>query len=281
MLIKVVGHGSRLAAVISLLLLLVAGPSEPALAGDRLRLRYDLYISSMRAIEINQEIELAGGAYSSAMSVRSQGMAGLFMKIETDMKTTGSIVDGMPVPGSFKIAQKDRRATVKWNDPKKPDSVREPEINPRKADSLDAALAEPAVDPLTALLHQGFAGVDKVCSGAERVYNGREVAEYRFDRLDDERFGDNDASVYRGPVVRCRLVYRLVAGFSDRAMEKNRAEPVVITFWAAPVKTAAAEQPLMLVVALSGKVDDRPLKGYLNAATISGRPLNPASLASR
>jgi len=280
MFIKVVGHGPRLAAVVPLLLL-VAGLSEPALAGDRLRLRYDLYISSMRAIEINQEIELAQSAYSSAMSVRSQGMAGLFVKIETDMTATGSIVDGIPVPASFKIAQKDRRATVKWDDPKKPDSVREPEINPRKADNLDAALAEPAVDPLTALLHQGFAGVDKVCSGAERVYNGREVTEYRFDRLDDERFDDSDVSVYRGPVVRCQMVYRLIAGFSDRAMEKNRSEPVTLTFWAAPVKTAAAEKPLMLVVALSGKVDGRPLKGFLNAATISGRPLNPASLASR
>jgi hypothetical protein len=77
------------------------------------------------------------------------------------------------------------------------------------------------------------------------------------------------------------MVYRLIAGFSDRAIEKNRAKPVVITFWAAPVKTAAADKPLMLVVALSGKVDNRPFKGYLNAATISGRPLNPASLASR
>src|SRR5262245_4015844 len=84
MIIKVLGHGSRLLAVISLLLL-AAGLSGPAAAGDRLRLRYDLYISSMRAVEINQEIELAEGAYSSAMSVRSKGMAGLFMKIETEM----------------------------------------------------------------------------------------------------------------------------------------------------------------------------------------------------
>ncbi len=280
MIIDMLGHESRLRAAVSLLLL-AAGLSDPAAAGDRLRLRYDLYISNMRAVEINQEIELAQGAYSSAMSVRSQGMAGLFMKIETDMKATGSIVNGMPVPASFRIAQKDRRATVNWDDPNRPASVRDPELNPRKADSVDAALAEPAADPLTALLHQGLAGADKVCFGSERVYNGREVTEYRFDRLDDERFDKNDVSVYRGPVVRCRMVYRLIAGFSDRAMEKNRAEPVVITFWAAPVKTAAADKPLMLVVALSGKVDNRPFKGYLNAATISGRPLNPASLASR
>jgi len=279
MTIKVLGHGPGLAAVASLFLL--AGLFEPALAGDRLRLRYDLYVSNMRAVEINQEIELAQGAYSSTMSVRSQGMAGLFMKIETDMRATGSIVDGMPVPASFKIAQKDRRATVNWNDPNKPEAAREPEVNPRKAEAIEAALVEPAADPLTALLHQGLAGVDNVCLGTERVYNGREVTEYRFDRLDDERFDDNDVSVYRGPVVRCRMIYRLVAGFSDRAIEKNRAEPVVITFWAAPVKTTAGDKPLMLVVALSGKVDDRPFKGYLNAATISGRPLNPASLAGR
>jgi hypothetical protein len=280
MTIRLRGHSSRLAAAVSLSVF-VAGLSGPAFAGDRLRLRYDLYVSNMRAVEINQEIELAQGAYSSAMSVRSQGMAGLFMKIQTDMKATGSIVDGMPVPASFKLAQKDRRAVVNWHDPKKPDSARDPELNPRKADAVDAALAEPVADPLTALLHQGFAGTDKVCFGVERVYNGREVTEYRFDRLDDENFDDNDASVYRGPVVRCRMVYRLIAGFSDSAMEKNRAEPVVITFWAAPVKTAAADKPLMLVVALSGKADNRPFRGYLNAATISGRPLNPASLASR
>jgi hypothetical protein len=278
MTIKVLGHGPRLAVAS---LLLVAGLFEPALAGDRLRLRYDLYVSNMRAVEINQNIELAQGAYSSTMSVRSQGMAGLFMKIQTDMKATGSIVDGMPVPASFKIAQKDRRATVNWNDTDKPQAAREPELNPRKAEAVEAALVEPAADPLTALLHQGLAGADKVCFGAERVYNGREVTEYQFDRLDEERFDDNDVSVYRGPVVRCRMVYRLIAGFSDRAMDKNRADPVVITFWAAPVKTAAADKPLMLVVALSGKVDNRPFKGYLNAATISGRPLNPASLASR
>jgi hypothetical protein len=123
MTINALGHGSRLLAVVSLLLL-IAGLSVPAAAADRLRLRYDLDISNMRAIEINQDIELAEDTYSSAMSVRSQGMAGLFMKIETDMKTTGSIVNGMPVPASFKIAQKDRHATVNWDDPKKPAPTR-------------------------------------------------------------------------------------------------------------------------------------------------------------
>jgi hypothetical protein len=279
MISDVPSHKRRLLAALSVLSLLAW--ADPAAAADHLRLRYDLYVSNMRAIEINQEIELAETSYTSAMSVRSKGMAGLFMKIETDMKATGSIVNGVPLPASFRIAQKDRRASVNWDDPTKPEAVRDPDLNPRKAGAIDAALAEPAADPLTAILHQGFAGEDKVCSGAERVYNGREVTEYRFERLDDGQFGKSDASVYRGPVVRCRLVYRMIAGFSDRAMEKNAAEPVVITFWAAPVQTAATKTPLMLVVALAGKVDDRPFTGFLNAATISGRPLNPNSLASR
>ena len=66
MTINLLGHASRRLAVFSLLFL-AAGLSEPASAGDRLRLRYDLYVSNMRAVEINQEIELAEGAYSSAM----------------------------------------------------------------------------------------------------------------------------------------------------------------------------------------------------------------------
>ena len=279
MTIKGLGHGPRLVA--AALLLLVAGVVEPALAGDRLRLRYDLFVSNMRAVEINQEIDLGETSYTATMSVRSKGMAGLFMQIETDMKATGRMVDGMPLPASFRIVQKDRRTSVSWDGQKKPEAVRDPDLNPRKAEAVEAALSEPAADPLTAILHQGFAGEDKVCSGTERVYNGREVTEYRFERLDDGQFGKTDASVYRGPVVRCRMVYRMIAGFSDRAMEKNQAEPVTITFWAAPVQTAATRKPLMLVVALGGKVDDRSLTGVLSAATISGRPLNPDSLAGR
>jgi hypothetical protein len=254
--------------------------ADPAAAADQLRLRYDLYISSMRAVEINQEIDLAATSYSSALSLRSKGMAGMFMKIETDMKANGSIVDGVPVPASFRIAQKDRRASVSFDHANKPEAVRDPDLNPRKAEAIDAALAEPAVDPLSAVLQQGFSG-DQVCAGSERVYNGREVTEYRFERLDEGQFGKDDASVYRGPVIRCRLMYRMIAGFSDRAMEKNQAEPVVITFWVAPVQTASTRTPLMLLVALSGKVDGRAFSGFLNAATISGRPLNPNSLASR
>lgn len=271
----------KLPLLAALFLLTLSAWADPAAAADRLRLRYDLYVSNMRAIEISQETDLAETSYSSVMSVRSKGMAGIFMKVETDMKANGSIVNGMPVPASFKIAQNDRRATVNWDDPNKPEAVRDPELNPRKAGAVDAALAEPVADPLTAILQRGFAGEDKVCSGTERVYNGREVTEYRFERLDGGQFGNADPSVYRGPVVRCRLVYRMVAGFSDHAMEKNEAEPVVITFWAAPVQTAATRKPLMLVVALSGKVDNRAFTGFLNAATISGRPLNPDSLASR
>jgi Protein of unknown function (DUF3108) len=280
MVITALSHASRLLAAFSVVPLIFQW-ADPASAADRLRLRYDLYVSNMRAIEVNQEIELAERAYSAAMSVRSKGMAGLFVRIETDLKATGKMVDGFPVPASFRIVQNGRRATVNWQDPNKPEAVREPELAPRKAGAVEAALTEPAADPLTALLHQGLAGEDKVCSGTERVYNGREVSEYRFERLDDQQFGDRDASVYRGPVIRCRLVYRLVAGYSDRAMAKNKAEPVIITFWVAPVKTAAAEKPLMLLIAFSGKYENRPFKGFLNAATISGRPLNPASLASR
>lgn len=273
-------RNSRLLAALSLLTLLGTW-AQPAAAGDRLRLRYDLYISKMRAIEINQEIDLGETSYTATMSVRSKGMAGLFMQIETDMKATGRMVDGMPLPASFRIVQKDRRTSVNWDGQKKPEAVRDPDLNPRKAEAVEAALSEPAADPLTAILHQGFEGEDKVCSGTERVYNGREVTEYRFERLEDGQFGKTDASVYRGPVVRCRMVYRMIAGFSDRAMEKNQAEPVTITFWAAPVQTAATRKPLMLVVALGGKVDDRSLTGVLSAATISGRPLNPNSLAGR
>src|SRR4051794_27011583 len=105
----------RLAMALFMLVLpvlaLVAAWADPAAAADQLRLRYDLYISNMRAIEINQEIDLAQTSYSSVMSLRSKGMASMFMKVETDMKTTGSIVDGVPVPTSFRIAQKDRRAS--------------------------------------------------------------------------------------------------------------------------------------------------------------------------
>jgi uncharacterized protein DUF3108 len=275
----------RLAMALFMLVLpvlaLVAAWADPAAAADQLRLRYDLYISNMRAIEINQEIDLAQTSYSSVMSLRSKGMASMFMKVETDMKTTGSIVDGVPVPTSFRIAQKDRRASVSFDHANKPEAVRDPDLKPNKAEAIDAALAEPAVDPLSAVLQQGLAGEDQVCSGSERVYNGREVTEYRFERLDEGQFGKSDASVYRGRVIRCRLVYRMIAGFSDRAMEKNQAEPVVITFWVAPVQTATTGKPLMVVVAVNGKVDERAFTGVLNAATISGRPLNPNSLASR
>ena len=217
----------------------------------------------MRAIEINQEIDLAQASYSSVMSLRSKGMAGMFMKVETDMKTTGSIVEGVPVPTSFRIAQKDRRARVSFDHANKPEAVRDPDLKPNKAEAIDAALAEPAVDPLSAILQQGFAGEDQVCSGSERVYNGREVTEYRFERLDEGQFGKSDASVYRGPVIRCRLAYHMIAGFSDKAMAKNRAEPVIITFWVRePVETSAAGKPLMIVVAVNGKSTGGPSPAF-------------------
>ena len=235
----------------------------------------------MRAIEINQDLDLAKTAFTSSMSLRSKGMAGLFLKVKTDLKATGTITDGVPVPTSFRMAVTDRRYAVTWSKDDKPVAMRQPELSERKAAAVEQALDGPVSDPLTLMLRQGFAGREKVCSGVERVYNGKEVTEYSFERVRDEAFGQRDGSVYRGPVVRCRLTYRLIAGFSRKAMAKNWTEPVVITFWAAPVETSASANPVMLVVAFSGRFDNRPFSAFLNAATISGHPLNPASLASR
>jgi hypothetical protein len=253
--------------------LVAAALAQPAQAGQPLDLRYDLYISGLKVFEIGLAGEISPQGYKSSASMRPKGVGSFFSDDETDMRTAGTVAAGKPTPASFEMRLKgDRRYAVSWSGSAPLKTVRSKPLSESREKSLNAALDGPLADPLTAVMRLALSADGTKCALSERVYNGKEVYELALSPA-----GDGKAEgAYAGPAQRCKLSYRTIAGFSEKAMQKNRKSPPDITLLIAPV-AAKDGKPLTLIVGASGTIDGRSFTARLAKASMAGAPLKAAS----
>jgi len=252
-----------------------AAVSAPAMAGQPLDLRYDLYIAGFKVFEIGLSGEISAKGFTSSASMRPKGFGSFFSDDETEMRAAGPVASGKPAPRTFEMQLKDdRRFSVSWSADTPLKTVRSRPLSEEREKAVNSALKGPLADPLTTVMRLAMSSDGSKCNLSQRVYNGKEVYELALSPAGEANM-DGDGA-YAGPAKRCKLSYRTIAGFSEKTMRKNRKSPPDITLLIAPVKTGGGK-PLTLIVGASGSIDGRSFKARLAKGSLAGAPLQARS----
>lgn len=269
-------------------LALAAGVLPPGEAagdpGEIISLRYDLYARGARVYEIAIDFQVSPKSYSAKAEAKTSGLIGLFVDDQLSMSARGAIDSGKARPASFNYQEKDRKgvetAQLDWAG-SEIRVARNYELKQDRAAALAEVVSPKLSDPLSAILTSGITASNAPCTVTERVYNGKEVYDLVFSYVKEDRFGTDDAGVYRGPSHQCLVVYKPVAGLSEDKMKERTKNPPTYRVWFAPVASKALGRELLFPVAATGKVKEHDVVIFTRQATIAGQPFNGHSLASR
>jgi len=256
-----------------------------ALAADRLETRYDLYTRGIRAFALSYSAEIDQNSFNSKAKLRPRGLASLFVDLKMDMTSSGAIVKDGTRSNSFamSVEEKGRKGkyAVNFNGLKPSDTSRSPEVKPNTRAKLEEEAAKGVRDTLASIMDMAVTSAANPCDASYRIYNGKEVFQLDLAKIKDNTFGDKDGGVYRGPAIMCSMTYSTLAGLSAKTQAKYRKNPPVFTVWFAPVQSPALGRKMNVLVGVTGKLKGKDFVAYLNQATLSGKPLNAQSIASR
>lgn len=207
----------------SLLLCLVAAPAgaqEPV----HLSLRYDgnLFV---KVLDVAIDQVLDGDHFSASAHIRTSGILALFRKLNLSAESQGRLENAVAEPRTFSYAnidgKKNRHVTALWSasdvetqsQPTYPNMGDPPATREQK---LEAA------DPLTnltrlALMPPG----EKPCQGASHFYDGKQRYDLEYTYEGPSPVDRRERKLGLTSEVRCKLVYREVAGFKKKPVDQR------------------------------------------------------------
>jgi hypothetical protein len=259
---------------------------KPALAtdpADKVRLHYDVTFSGVRALELRYDATLGAAAYNAQVDVKLKGIAKMLAEFDLEIAAAGTVAPAGLKPGTFRMVtsdeEKNRTMNVSWSPDGTPSAKRNYTLRPERAAQLVGAVKPGMPDPLTVLMSMAITPQDQLCNGTTRSYNGAEVIDFTFTKLGTENFGSGSKGAYRGPVTRCKLELKPVAGVSDKRLRKWAKRPPIYTLWFAATKAPVTGKTLQVIVAAEGEASGRKFRAIASTATVAGAALNQASLA--
>lgn len=269
-------------APVAVLICLPAGSTLAADGKDKVSLQFDVYAGSLRIFKISMGMEIGATDYSINTKIKSKGVASLFAKTKINMKASGRTkVKIVPVTFSSNSNSngKTRNIAMNWNGKGQQQVKRSFKLDEFKSNSLARAVRPGMVDPLSYLMTLMARNAKQPCSGSERVYDGRKVAEYRYSLQGTSTFNRSTGGVYRGKAFKCALSYRTIAGLSAKKQKaQNDAPPSAFTVWFAPV--AGTARNLFVPVAASGQVSGKAFTMRLSQGSVSGKPISKRVIAT-
>lgn len=279
--LKRIGSAVRLAPVAALLCL----PTGSVLAADqadKVNLQFDVYSGSLRIFKISMGMKIGDSDYAISTRIKSKGVASLFAKTKINMKAAGRTKKKI-VPVSYssnsKSKGKKRNISMTWNGKGKHQVKRSYKLSEFKTNSLARAVRPGMVDPLSYLMKLVIQNSKQPCRGSERVYDGRQLAEYKYSLQGVSTFNRSTGGVYRGKAFKCALTYRTIAGLSPKKQKaRNSAPPSTFTVWFARV--AGTGRNLFVPVAASGQVSGRAFTMRLSEGSVSGKPISKRVVAT-
>lgn len=246
---------------------------------NEIAISYDVQVGSMSAMRISFNAALSGTGYRSTASIKTKGLASIFSDYQMEMASSGNF-DGDDVkPLQYRSKQdnknKEKVLEVKW-------PVDEaPAVNSIPKDQDDEDLVAPAltsglVDPLSMLLRVTTLQSGKPCQSVERVLDGREVYDLRFDFAGEVKLSGDSPGPYRGPAFKCSMTYTPVGGRPAVKFRKTGGVPSRFDIWFAPVKTNLSSEALFVPVLATGKLQGLSFVAYVRKANIGGQPITAA-----
>ena len=276
---------SATAVAVSAFTFAFAASPGTVLAADKLDVQYDLYTRGMRAFALNYSANIDRNSFRASAKLRPKGLASLFVDLKMDMESSGAVTGKGAQSDSFTmgVVEKGKKGkyTVSFNGLQPVSTRRQPAVHKKVEAKLDTASAAGTRDTLASIMDMAVSPAQNPCDASYRIYNGKEVFQLALRKIKDDVFGDKDGGVYRGPAIVCSITYSTLAGLSAKTEAKYRKNPPEFKVWLAPIRSSALGRDMNVLVAVTGKIKGKDFVAYANKATLSGRPLNSKSMASR
>lgn len=230
--------------LLALFLALFAAPA----AAEPLRATYGVQAAGLSVMEVRALLDLARpGAYRIETQVRPLGLAARLFPGEQTTRAEGRLAADRPVPLSYATEGlwrgETRRVRIDYRDGLPAISVMEPP-NEREREAVPPELARNTVDNLTAivLLARQSAETGR-CDGEAAVFDGRRRLDVT-SRTEGWFTLPGGRGHQAGPLLRCRLESRLVAGFRFQEDRATAARPQRTVVWIAPAREWGAGLPV-------------------------------------
>lgn len=225
-----------------------AGSGAPVREGTAVAV-YDLYLGGIKAGEMVLGYWVGDATYRAEAVLQTSGLAALIYKASFSAESTGAVAEGVLAPERF-AAQSAMEDKAQWVEmtfgAAGPAGVSaEPPFVPKPWE-VDPAAQTGATDPIAAAISAlAPRPVGEICNRTEDIFDGR--------RRYEVELGAPEPHQGR---IRCAAVYRRVAGFKPKLMDRQREFPFDIWFeeradGLAHVKRAAGESIYGLVVLLA------------------------------
>lgn len=207
---------------------------------------YDIYVGGIRAGELTLDARFEGDSYRATSMLRTAGLPGAIYQASFRAEVDGTVGANGLAPRRFAAdtrAEGEAQAVEVTYDGRAPAEVRaDPPFKPKPWE-IDPRQQAGTLDPISAAVTALTpAPKDAICSRTVDIFDGR------------RRYAiDLGAPQVDGERIRCRAVYRRVAGF--KAKEMKETIPFNIWFEARPdglahVVRAAGESLLGVAVLL-------------------------------
>lgn len=179
---------------------------------------FDVTLAGVRVAEMTVAGQETAGRYGVAVTIRSDGLAGVVKRIRFESRSEGRVARTGLVPEGYRekadTGRRQSQVDIVY-DAGVPEVVTYTSPRPEDAERVDPATQGGALDPATAL----FAGLRDLpagqgCAVAFRVFDGRRSAAY--------------AASGTGPV--CTATYRRVAGYSPEEMAERQIFPLELVY---------------------------------------------------
>jgi hypothetical protein len=229
---------------IALLACLLAAPA----AAEPLRATYGVQAAGFSVMEVRALLDLArAGTYRIEAQVRPLGLAARLFPGEQTTRAEGRLSPDGPQPLSY-LAEgvwrgETRRVRLDYRDGLPAVAAMEPP-NEREREPVPPELARNTVDNLTALVLLARQSAETGrCDGEAAVFDGRR-------RLDISARTEGWFTLpggrghQAGPLLRCRLESRLVAGFRFQDDRATAGRPQRTIVWIAPPRETGAGLPV-------------------------------------
>lgn len=236
---------------------LLVAAALPA-AADGLSVSYKVDVGPVTLSTVSFVLDMGADPIRSRARIETTGLSRVFAEYTAQAEGENALDESGLKPLRFRMVReknnKRREASLSWNGSGA--LSYEPQINkPELRASVDRALNDKVMDPITAVLRIGTASAAP-CPSVHQVFDGRDVFELS---LTDKGRGQIDGDeAYQGPVQLCEVRWTPVAG---RDKERNvPGDSYAVSF--APVSRLPSGQDLWIPVEVSGTIKGLPFRAY-------------------
>jgi hypothetical protein len=255
------------------LTLLVFAPYGNAMAAQKSQVRaaYVVEVGGVQMLKMSYDTAFTENTYQSSAAMKTKGVAGLFSDYKMDMTAMGAVDGNDARPSRFtsraEKKDKDKTTELVWRDGQPP--TVDPGLDADDERLLGDAVTASLVDPLSMVMRMTALQRGRPCGSVERVFDGKEVYDLRFELKGKVTIGSGDGGNYRGQAYKCSVTYTPVAGRAAAKFRKKGEAPQKFDIWFAPARSGT-EGALFIPVLATGKLKGFSFVAYARKAAIDG-----------